>query len=148
MNTCVLSVFCVERLNPSQNDGNCWGIWGIWGGGGDWGRGKWTSIVYLLSIICIYPKMQIFLYFPYCTSLVFVVSSLHLFENLDMISFVWVHWDYLLELQVQWQALWIVKLVTPSSQQFMEPVSHVCRGDPVSDRRLLMGSKSWIDSNS
>lgn len=78
--------------------------------------------------ICICPKLQVFLYFHYYTSLVFVVSSLNLIKTLDMISFVWVHWDYLLELQVQWQALWIVKLVTPSSQQFMEPVSHVCRG--------------------
>lgn len=41
------SVFCVESLKPSQNDGNCRGIWRIWriwgggGGGGGCGKGKW-----------------------------------------------------------------------------------------------------------
>lgn len=109
------SVFCVEPLKPSENDGSCGGIWGIWGGGGgggDCGRGKWTSSLAgsctLLSLL-------------YLIS--FVVSSLNMIKTCDIISFDSVDWGYL---QVQWQPLWIVKLATPSCQQFMEPVIHVC----------------------
>lgn len=118
------SVFCIEPLKPSHNDGNCggiWGIWGIWGGGGDCGRGKWMSSHWVMYINC---KMQDCKFFTFITLLFFVVSSLNMIKTLDMISFDSVDWGYL---QVQWQTLWIVKLVTPSSQQFMEPVIHVCR---------------------
>lgn len=37
---------------------------------------------------CIYPELQVFLYFHYYTSLVFVVLSLNLIKTLDMILFV------------------------------------------------------------
>lgn len=53
-------------------------------------------------------------------------------------------WLEVQELRVQWQELWIVKLMTSCSQQFIEPVIYLCRQILFQIDSLLWNSKTHI----